>query len=297
MKIEDLTIWQAFLGVAKHGNFSKAAKALKVPLPQVSKRVSRLEDQLGVRLFQRTTRVVTLTDEGRALFARVEPAVEDIRDIETMFEHKKELSGTVRVASVSFVAHRLLLPVFKKFMAKYPGVHIEMELSEGMVNMVESGVDIAVRIDTPDDSSLIYRKLVPNDLIFVAAPSYLKKSPAIKSIKDLHKHDLLMMGIHKHCRLTKSKMKLGDFDKRKRISCDNGAYLTDLALNGMGVLVRSIWDVKPYLKDKKLVQVLKNEPIETFGHVYAVIPSRRYLAPRVRALFDFILEESKKWSV
>jgi DNA-binding transcriptional LysR family regulator len=290
MKIEEIAAWEAFLGVATHGNFSKAAELLKVPVPQVSKRVAKLESQLGTRLFQRTTRVVTLTDEGRALLPKIKSVLEDLQEVESFFENKQELSGTVKVTCVPFVAHKLLLPVLPDFMKKHPKIHIELELSEKFMNIIESGFDMAIRIETPKDTDLIYRKLLPNDLIFCASPEYLKKNKSpLRSPKDLKDHDLLMLSIHKKCRFKDQSFQLGEFEKTKKLTCENGVFLADLALNGFGVLVRSVWDVQDHLKRGTLVQVLKKHPLETFGHIHAVVPSKRFLAPRVRAFLDFVV--------
>ncbi len=297
MKTDDINVWRAFGAVAKQGHFSRAAIVLNVPLPQVSKRVSKLEAQLGVRLFYRTTRSVTLTDEGKALLPKVERILEDLGEVESYFEKKQNLSGTIKVTSVPFVAHRLLLPSLNKFMQQYPHLKIELELSESFVNMAEAGFDVALRIDTPKDSDLVYRKLVPNELVFSAAPDYLKKNKSqLEKPQDLKEHSLLVLGIHNRCKFMKSDIKLGDFKDAKLIHCENGAFLTDMALAGMGVLVRSIWDIQGHLKNRKLVRLLERHPLETFGHIYAVVPSRRYVAPRVRAFLDFIVNESKKWN-
>jgi DNA-binding transcriptional LysR family regulator len=299
MKIEEIGIWEAFQGVAVHGGFSKASKVLRVTVPQLSKRVAKLEDRLGVRLFQRSTRVVTLTDEGRALLPRVTSLLDDLTGIESSFESGQSLTGTVRITCVPFVAHRLLIPVIAGFSKVYPEIHIELELSESFVNLIEANFDLAIRIHPePDDSDLVYRKLAPNDLVLCASPGYLKagKRPLDKPA-DLRHHKMLMLSVHRDCGFKNGSHALREFEGSKRLTCENGAFLTELALNDFGVLVRSIWDVQGFLENGELVQVLKKYPLETFGNVYAVIPSRRYLAPRVRAFLDFVVKRAAEWKV
>ena len=114
MKVADLASWEAFLSVARHGGFSPAGKALHTSTSQISKQIAKLEAQLGVRLFHRSTRVVSLTDEGRALAPKISAALADLASIESSFADSRELSGTVRVTCVPFVAHRLLLPVWER---------------------------------------------------------------------------------------------------------------------------------------------------------------------------------------
>lgn len=296
MKVQENTLWEAFQAVAKQGNFSKAATALRVPLPQVSKRVSRLEEHLGVRLFQRSTRVVKLTEEGRALLPKVENLLEDLQSLEKSFEDRVELSGVIRLTSVPFLAHRFLIPILSRFMAEHPKVTVELELSERFLNLLESNIDLAIRIQKPVDSELIYRKLASNDLVLCASPDYLANTKApLKKPSDLLDHPLLLMAIHHQCRFTDGTAKLGDFAGAKRVRCEDGLFLTELAKKGGGILVRSYWDVREALKKKTLVQVLPKHPIESFGNIYAVMPSRRYLAPRVRVLLDAIVEQAERW--
>jgi DNA-binding transcriptional LysR family regulator len=297
MQIDEVTAWEAFLGVAKKGTFSSASQHLKIPVPQVSKRVAKLESQLGVRLFQRTTRVVTLTEEGKALLPKIQSILEDLREAESLFESTQSLRGVVKVTCVPFVAHRLLLPILDEFLKLHPGIQIELELSERFLSIIDAGFDMAIRIETPKDSNLIYRRLAPNDLIFCASPKYLKGKPVLSQPKNLSQHNLLMLSIHHRCRFKNEDLTLKEFESAKKLTCDNGAFLTDMALNGMGILVRSIWDVRDHLKAGTLVQVLKKYPLETFGHIHAVVPSKRFLAPRVRAFYDFVVMKSQSWTV
>jgi DNA-binding transcriptional LysR family regulator len=292
MKIDDISTWEAFCAVGKYGNFTKAAIALKVTLPMLSKRISRLEENLGVRLFQRSTRVVSLTDEGQALLPKANTLLEDWNALENQFEDKQNLAGTLKITCVPFVAHKLLIPVLEKFSVQHPDIRIELDLSEAIVNIIEANIDIAIRIQTPADTELIYKKLAPNKLVFCASPKYLKSNDAPTNPKDLTEHDLLALEIHKNCQFKNSSLKLKQVIKRPKINCNNGTFLTDLALNGFGILLRSLWDVQEHLQSGALVQVLKKHPLEPFGHVHAVIPTGRFLAPRVRQFLNFIEAEA-----
>lgn len=296
MKVDDISAWEAFQNVAKHGSFSAAARFLKVPTPQISKRIARLESQLGIRLFQRTTRVVSLTDEGKSLLPKIESILEDLHEAENLFESRKKISGSVKVTCVPFIAHRLLLPVLGDFFEKNPHIHVVLELSESFRNLVQEGYDMAIRIETPKDSDLIYRRLAPNDLIFCASPAYLERnSKELQSPIDLMNHDLLSLSIHNRARFIAKDYTLGDFSSSKKITCEDGVFLTDMALKGMGVLVRSILDVQDHLEKGHLVEVLEDYRLETFGYLHAVIPSKRFLAPRVRSFLDFVLQQSQHW--
>lgn len=295
MKTDDLTGWRAFVAVAQYGNFAKASREVNTPVSILSKRVSKLEDQLGVRLFQRSTRVVTQTDEGKTLLPKVRAFLDELNEIENTFSEKKELTGVVRITSVSFVAHNLLIPIIKDFQKIHPKVKIELSLSEKFMNIIESNFDMAIRIQEPEDTELIYRKLAPNDLVFCASPKYLKLHKSIQTPDDLLRHNLLFLKIHESCKFIDTRKPLKKFSLEKTIDCDNGAFLTDMALNDCGILVRSIWDVEKHIQQGRLVQVLKKYPLETFGHIHAVIPSKKFFAPRARAFYEFVVERSKKW--
>lgn len=289
MRIEDISAWEAFQAVAVQGNFSKAAKHLRLGVPQLSKRVSKLEDQLGARLFTRSTRRVALTDEGRSLLPKVTNVLEDLTGLESSFEARQTLSGTIRITAVPFIAHRLLLPAISSFTKLHPNVKFDIDLSEGFVNLLETNRDLALRIhDDPKDTALIYKKLYPNMLTFCASPGYLKKAKApLKKVSDLKAHDTLVLDIHRKCRF-KDGSTVGEFSTSSPIHCDNGWFLTQLALNDFGVLLRARFDVQEYLDKGKLVQVLESHALEPFGHLYAVIPSRRYLSTRVRVFLEFL---------
>lgn len=295
MKINDISNWEAFLAVVKYENFSKASKALNIGVPQISKRVAKLEASLSIRLFHRSTRAVSLTSEGRALLPKITSIIEDLKNLEDQFTNDQELTGTIKVTCVSFLAHKFFVPTIEEFMRLHPKLKIELDLSQNFVNLIESAVDMAIRIEEPKDSELIYRKLAPNNLIFCATPTYLENNTnTIEAPMDLVNHDLLMLSVHNRCHFENSKTKVEDLAIAKKIICEDGVLLTNMALNHSGVLLRSIWDVSEDIDKGVLVQVLKDYPLKTFGHIYAVIPSKRYLAPRVRSLMDFVIFKAGK---
>ena len=296
MKIEDISLWRAFNEVVVQGNFSRAAKTLNCSLPQISKKISRLEDQLGHRLFHRTTRSMRPTEEAIVLAKKVQPVLQELSEIEDLFEPSSELRGNIKMTCVPFIAHRLMIPLINTFAKQHPKVHIQLDLSEKFTNIIEGGYDLAIRIEEPKDSDFIYRKLVPNELVLCASPGYLDRlQNRPKKPEDLLSCDLLMMSIHHRCRFKSHKMKLADLKPAKLLTCENGSFLSDLARQGAGILVRSYWDVAECIQRGDLVQVLPKFELETFGHVYAVTPQNKYMAPRVRTLIDEIVSSSKAW--
>jgi DNA-binding transcriptional LysR family regulator len=219
-------------------------------------------------------------------------------DLEDSFANSQMLTGTVRITAAPFLAHRLLIPVLAGFRSRHPKVQVEIEISETLHNLIESNFDLAIRVHSnPEDSGLIYRKLLPNNLVFCASPEYLSRSKALlRTPSDLCKHPLLILNVHDRCRFRNNPHRLGDFTKNSRsIVCDNGWLLTQAALAGLGVHVRSIWDVKGHFESGSLVQVLTKSTLETFGDVYSVVPSRRFLPARVRVFQDMVIEEAANW--
>jgi len=295
MRVEDLSYWRSFIAVSSKGNFTKAAKSLGVGTPLLSKRISKLEEQLGIRLFQRSTRVVSLTSEGKSLLPRVESILKDLEGLENQFHLNEKLKGTIKLTCPPFIAHQILLPILNDFMAQHPEVDIDLDLSKSFKNLIEDGIDMAIRIEKPKDSELIYRKIGPNKLVLCASKQYLKKYSKIKKPEDLINHKMLVMSIHDKCKFKNYNYSLGRLKNNKNIRCNDGSFLTNMALNHSGVLVRSVYDVEKYLESGKLVELLNEFPLEIFGDIYAVIPSRRYLAPRVRSLLDKILGEFPKF--
>jgi DNA-binding transcriptional LysR family regulator len=139
---------------------------------------------------------------------------------------------------------------------------------------------------------------MPNKLVLCAAPSYLKSAKRpLRSPDDLLGHKVLMLDVYRDCRFLCDGQKLGKFDQARKIRCESGHFLTELALNGCGVAVRSVWDVDRFLRSGELVQVLPDFEIESFHDVFMVIPTRRLLAPRVRCFIDFMQAKAAQWNV
>lgn len=289
MRIEDLSLWQAFTMTAKHNSFSKAATALRTTPPNLSKKVSRLEDALSLRLFQRTTRQVRLTGDGEKLLPFAISLVEDARNLEERALSAKDLSGTIRMTSLMTVALRWLPGVIADFRKKYPEIEFKVEATDRLVDLVEEQMDLGIRVQEPRGADFVYRELAVNELVICASPAYIASQPAIKKPKDLHSHSLLTLDVFRNCKFAKTGEKLNEFEGARQYKIENGIILTELAKSGAGVAVRSKWDVLPFLKSGELVSVLESNPLEPFGKVYLTVPHRRYLNPRVKLFADFVL--------
>ncbi len=293
MEIRDLQLWQTFLAVAQEKNFSKAAVALRTNAPNVTKRISSLEGALGTRLFNRTTRVVSLTQEGEALLPGVQLLLEQARELEAKASDRAELSGLIRLTCFHWLAHRWLTPLLVEFQELHPQVRIELLLTDQVVDLVQEQVDLAIRVQEPKGADFVFRELSPNRLAICASPAYLKKAPPLRTPADLANHRLLALSVHRDVRFARGGARLGELFSRRSIVCESGPYLTDLAVAGAGVAIRASYDVAGFVREGKLVECLARHPLESYSSVYLVIPQKRYLTNRVRVFTDFLVQ--RRW--
>ncbi len=298
MKIQDLSLWEAFYWVAKDESFTKAASRLRIGTPFLSKKIAKLEESLGMRLLLRSTRKVGLTGEGKSILSQVESFLEDYRSFEDRFQSESEISGTIRLTCTNGLANRILPRLILEFCELYPKIKFEIDASDKMVNLIESQMDLAIRIQPPpDNSELIYKPLGPNDLIFCASPSYLSRTKLpLKRIEDLSLHPLIMFGVYENCAIKGSNLKLKNLSQSRRIEANSGTFLTEFALCGGGIAVRSKWDVRNHLAKGELKQVLQKHQIVNPQSIYVVIPGRRLMTLRVRIFLKFLEESAKSWS-
>ncbi len=295
MKIRDISTWESFYHVAKDASFTSAAKKLSVGTSLLSKRITRLEDDLGVRLFHRSTRKVRLTKDGEALLPQVETMLSDLTSLEEKFQKNHSISGTIRMTCVTSVAHKLIAPVLVEFMKLHPGIRFEFNSTDEILDLIDNQLDLAVRVQGPTGADFVFTKLLENNLVVCASPKYLKTlTREIRRPEDLLAHPILTLRVYENCRFIKTGFPLSRLNKNRMILCESGLYLTELALQGSGIAIRSHWDVKAHLESGKLVQLLANHQLESFKNLYAVVPTRRLMSLRVRTFLDFLVKKLAK---
>lgn len=292
MKIRDLLYWQTFVQVAEQKSFARAGSALGIGPSNISKQIAWLEGELGVRLLNRTTRSVTLSQEGEILLPWAKQLIEDASELESRALDARGLRGKIRLTCLPVVAHRWLVPELTKFRRKNPDVQFEIDLSERVVDLVAEQMDLAVRVQPPKGADFVFRELATNELVVCASPKYLKKVEPPKKPHDLLKHSLLTLELYSGCRFIGTGLALRDLESARAVRCEVGLFLTELALAGEGIAIRSKWDVFPFLQSGALVELLPTFKIEPFGKAYLVIPQKKYLSPRVRAFADHLLMNS-----
>lgn len=287
MNIEHLKL---FIRISVTHNISTAGAELGLSPAVASAHINKLEATLGVRLIHRTTRKVSLTEEGHAFLHHAEDVIASVEAARaSVGSGKLSPIGTLRVAAPASFGRMHLLPALKGFMQKYPDLKIDLKLSDTIVDLVEGGFDIAIRNSELKDSSLIARKLAQDKRIVCASPDYIAQFGAPSSPKELNKHNCItLMGLEhwtfKDGNNTVSVKTTGNF------RTDNGEAIRDACVNGMGLTINSTWSAYKHLKNGDLVQVLENYPLASQTAIWAVYPSSRLLAAKVRVFIDYFAE-------
>ncbi len=287
---------RAFVAVARKGGFAVAAKALDIAPSSATRAVAALEASLGVRLFQRTTRRVNLTEAGEALLERVAPALEEI---EAAFEKAKagggEPSGVLRVsASVSY-GQIVVVPTLASFRERYPGISLELALTDAVVDLVADRIDVALRHGRLQDSSFIAQRLHGVEYWLVASPGYLEGRPRIRSPKDIARHAQLSFpyaAFSARWRFQRADAAVNvAIDPILRVS--NAVALAECARAGLGIALLADWTVASDVADGRLKRILPGwrasgdvEPAH--AAVSIITPSRAYVPAATRAFVDHL---------
>ncbi|AWB02247.1 LysR family transcriptional regulator [Vibrio harveyi] len=287
MNIEHLKL---FVRLASTHNISMAGQELGLSPAVASAHINKLEEGLGVRLVHRTTRKVSLTEEGQAFLPHAEEVLATVEAARgAVGVGHKAPTGTLRVTASASFGRLHLVPALKGFMAKYPELTIDFRFSDSIIDMVEGGFDVAVRLAELKDSSLVARKLAPDRRIVVASPEYLAQHGTPQSPEELVNHECVTLaGLENWVFETPE----GQYSMRASGSfrTDNGDAMRDACIDGLGVSINSIWSVYKQLQKGELVEILQDYPLVMNASIWAVYPSSRLIAPKVRAFIDYFAE-------
>lgn len=281
---------RVFAAVVDAGSFVAAADALGMSKAAVSRYVSELEQRLDVRLMHRTTRRLSLTQEGEVFLARCREILAGIEESEAEISTRKgTASGLLKVSVPVSFGIRHLAPLWGEFLAKHPRVSLDVQLADRVVDLVEEGVDLAVRIARLPDSSLVSRQLAATRLVLCASPQYLKRRGVPRHPSELAGHDivgysLLAMGDQWHFTGPEGPVQV---KVRPRLWTNNGDTCVGASLHGAGIQLQPTFLVAEALAAKRLVEVLPRYRSIELG-IYAVYPTRKFVLPKVRALLDFL---------
>jgi len=282
-----------FVQVVELGSFTRAADKLEISKAGVSKYVSRLEQRLGARLLNRTTRRLSLTEAGQALYARSAGALAELREAENdVAQLTGKPRGLLRVSAPTYFGSASLAPQLKEFRVRYPEVTLDLDLSDRFVDLVKERFDIAVRIAALTDSSLVALRLAPCPLVVVGSPAYFRRHPPPSTPADLASHDCLGYSIARtpgewHFRGPKGR-RIG-VRVNGSVRSNSDFALKQCALDGLGLGMFPSFFVEKELAGGRLVAVLEDYADRELS-INAVYQSRRQLLPKVRAFLDFLSE-------
>ncbi len=285
-----------FVMAAEMLNISAAGRELGLAPAVASARLAKLEKQVGADLLRRSTRTVSLSLEGAEFlpFAREILAQQDAA-LTALGHGRSDISGTLRFAASSTFAQLFVVPILPEFLERYPGINLELKLSDTQMNLIDGAYDLALRNYAVEDSSLRGRKLAEDARILCASPDYLKRSGSPETPDDLDAHQLLVF-----MNAVPRKLISANGDRsctfpppggNARVICDDGASLRIAAKAGVGICMSSIWNIHQELANGSLVRVLPDYQVDDESAIWLVYPKSNVLTAKVRAFIDFLIEK------
>ena len=288
--MDTLELIRTFREVAARGGFSLAAKTLDVSKANVSKHVAELESRLGTRLLNRSTRTVSLTDAGGLLLERSKPLLEMMALTREELQHRaQEPSGRLRLTAPQGIGSVELPALLADFMQRYPEVHISLDLGNRVVDLVEEGMDLALRVGTTPNDNLIVRKLRRIDVVVCASPAYWQQRGLPLHPDELAGHDAMTLSLHGNHPQWRFKVngKAHNVAVRSRMDATDGMPLVHMALHGLGVARVPRMLVQAHLDSGALVPVLEDFRANDLW-LYAAYAQRRHNSAALKALLDFM---------
>lgn len=290
--MDQFTELRAFVEVVRAGAFVKAADALGVSKTAVSRQVSDLEKRLRVRLLNRTTRRLSLTEEGQRFHEHARTLLSDLEAAEAdVMTRAREVTGLLRITAPLSFGIEHLAPLWPGFRELHPEATLDVTLSDRVVDLVDEGYDLAIRIARLPDSTLVSRQLAQTRMVLCAAPAYLQRHGTPRHPEELAAHRTLSYSYWSTGDEWRFEGPDGPASARVRpwMHTNNGDTCRVAALAGSGIILQPAFLVAEDLRSKKLVELMPQFRAAELG-VYAVYPSRRYLLPRVRAMVDFLAD-------
>ncbi len=288
----ELTQMRLFARVVEAGSFSEAGRQLGVAPSSVSRQVSDHEDMLGVRLFNRTTRKLSVTEAGDAYYVRVREILDGVEDAKLAagaFDGKP--TGVLRVTAPSGIGRQLLAAALPEFLSENPAIKIVLDMSDRQLDIVDTGIDVAIRVGSQPDSTLKARKIGASKRVLCASPGYLDAFGDPKHPSQLEEHNCLTWRGHPGANLWRFKNggKTVTVRATGNLYAQSADALSAAAVAGLGVVLLPDWNIGAELRDGSLRFVLPEfKPEPAFSPVYAVLPPQKEIASKTRTFIDFI---------
>lgn len=291
--MDKLTAIRTFVATADQGSFSAAARKLGLSASTVTKMILRLEDALGARLINRTTRKLALTQAGQTYYERCLRILTEVADAEAeLTQTSTSTRGTIRIVVPLLFGRQTLIPALPEFFRRYPEVELQINFSDRPVDLIEAGYDLGVHTGEATDAGLIRRVLVGGPQITAAAPSYLAAHGTPRSPEDLHTHNCIYGRFGPDWTFKSP----GGSRQRIRVKGNlivfNGDGLREAGVQGLGIVHSTWWALRKDLASGTLQQILKAYVVDG-ANVSIVYPANRHLPQRVRVLIDFLVANAQ----
>ena len=284
MNIEHLRL---FARIASTHNISQAGHEQGLSPAVASSYINKLEEGLGIRLLHRTTRKVSLTEDGEAFLPHAEDVLASIESAQaSVGAGNNSPTGTLRITAPASFGRMHLMPAMKGFMQAYPNLNIDCRFSDSIVDLVEGGFDIAIRNAQLKSSSLIARKLAPDHRLVCASPDYIAQFGEPQTPQELQLHQCITLSGMDNWQFSSLDKTIAVKVKGK-FKSDNGEAIRDACVQGLGITINSSWSAYEYLQRGELIHILKDYPLLSDTAIWAVYPSSRQLASKVRAFIDY----------
>lgn len=288
----DLKSLELFVRAASLGAIGKAGGEVGLSRTAATQRIQSLETEVGVQLFHRTTRKLSLTGDGETFLEHAKRILDNVD--EALSETQRDprtIRGELRIASSASFGRRHIAPYIAEFLDAHPSVSIQLSLSDMVVDLVNGGFDLSIRLGELAPSSLKARRLAASPRIIVAAPLYLARHEMPGTPEELVKHNCLMRGDARTWKLRGPDGRLRDYKATGNFASDSAEAITEAALTGLGIARKCKWEVTDELEAGTLIQILKEQTVMPEWSVFAVRSPSRHVPARVRAFVEFLREK------
>ncbi|MEO0835111.1 MAG: LysR family transcriptional regulator [Cyanobacteria bacterium J06642_3] len=283
----DILSLRLFIRIAELGGVTAAAHDLSLSPASASARLVKLEEIVGFRLFNRTTRAVSLTTDGELFLPFAQQTIETLETgLNAVRGQEESVQGVLRMTMPGSFGRMYIIPILTEFQSRYPQVKLDLRLSDEVLDVIEGAYDLIIRNASLADSRLIVRKLAADRRLLVASPAYLEQYGIPTTPDDLAAHRCVTLGE------TRWKFEDGQIISVSFSNTVNdGEAMRKMLEQGMGIGMKSVWNASESLKYGLLVEVLPEFPLVTEASIWLLYPSRRIVAPRVRVMIDFLIEQ------
>lgn len=283
-----------FADVIDSGSFSKAAERRAFNRSYVSKQIAKLEEHLGMRLLHRTTRSLSPTDAGHAVYQHACSLRDQLNETDALVNSlREEITGQLRISSTTFFGRLHVLPVVEQLINEYPGLNFDLRLEDRYVDIVGERFDVAIRITEPDNSSLVARKLADNPFYMVASPAYLEQYGTPQTVNDLKQHRFVVYGSDINVTRDwsyRDGSEIRTFSLHSCLTVNDGQALLQAAQDGTGITLMAEFGGYRALRQGLVKRVLPQLELMPFAPIYIMYPSRAHMAKKTRLFIDRMLD-------